>query len=78
MGLKLYCDNCHKIIKEIDHNEAMKIKGASICGKCTEVAQDILTEVKVASDEAVKEIGALKSEALKHLEDMIRKSVKKK
>lgn len=77
MGLNLYCDNCRKFIKEIDHNQAMKLKGSAICTKCQKVAEDTFEGFKKKCDELINEIGAYKSEGIKVLEDMLRKAIKK-
>ena len=77
MGLNLYCDNCRAFIKEINHNDAMKIKGSAICAKCERTAENVFKDFKKRADELMGEINAAKSEGIKVLEEMLRKAIKK-
>jgi hypothetical protein len=74
MALKLFCGKCQEFIKEIDPDEASRLKG-DVCKKCVDFYWAGKDKYLKAIDKMIQEIQAKKNSDLVKIEDIIHREL---
>ena len=71
--IKLYCNRCHRFIKELLPNEAGSLKGDEICKDCQNFGREQLDAINVKYHKLADELAQKHNKAVVQIEEMIRK-----
>jgi len=75
MALKLFCNTCGKLIKEITADEASRISDKVICTSCRTFSRDLLDELNAEYQKLSQDLANRHNKAVLKLEETIRKAL---
>jgi hypothetical protein len=74
--LKLFCNICHELIKEVDPISASKLSGSEVCPKCREGMQNAVSSIKILANRKQIALKKLADKAVAELELAINRALK--
>ena len=76
MAVKIFCNACHKFIKDATKNEIHSLTGNEICESCEQGVKSAFDEIDKASKRAIVQIETLRDKKKSELEQMAKKVIK--
>ena len=73
MPIKLHCNRCHALIKELTPSEAARLKGDEICIQCRDLGRETLDKLNAECGRLTKDFQVRHNKAVVQLEEAIRK-----
>lgn len=75
MALKVFCNTCNKLIKEITPDEASRLPEKVICKECKEFTRDLLDKLNAEYKKLSQGLANVHNKAVLKLEETIRKAL---
>ncbi len=75
MALKLFCNTCNKLIKEITADEASRLSDKVICTDCRTFTRDLLDKLNADYKKLSNNLAGIHNKAVVKLEETIRKAL---
>ena len=74
MALKLFCSKCQEFIKEIEPDEASRLKG-DVCKKCVDFYWAGKDKFVKEVDKMIQELQSKKNNGIQKIEDIIHREL---
>ena len=76
MPIKLCCNRCHDLIREISPSEAGSLTGKEVCTECEAAARNAVKDIDKLYKKLLNELSAKHNKAIVELEALIHETFK--
>lgn len=76
MSVKIFCNSCHRFVREAKKSEFSELTGNEICQDCEKTVATTLGDIEKTAKRAVVQIQNILSKSRADIEEMMRRVVR--